>query len=163
MAEEEDPDPIQTVKNIWYLLRLVLMVSGIAAGGFMTSCGAFIAASQLAQTPLGPGSRSSSGVVVAHKRSTYSTGRLPVYAPVVRYTVDGHAFEVTSRLATNTPVPVGEAVTVRYDASAPERAVLVGWAEWGMPVEWMAIGGPLLAAGIIGWRRRWWRRLDSWW
>ena len=164
MPEEEDPDPIQTLKGIGYLLRLVLTVSAIAAGGFMASCGTFIAASQLAQTPLGPSSRSSPGVVIAHKRSRYIRSRSGyVYAPVVRYTVDGHAFEVTSRLATNTPMPVGEAVTVRYDASAPERAVLVGWAEWGMPVEWMAIGGPLLAAGILGWRRRWWRRPDSWW
>jgi uncharacterized protein DUF3592 len=162
--DEPDDDPLQTLKNLWHLFRLLLTVSAIAAGGFLSSCGTFIAASQLARTPLGPSSRSAPGVVVGHKRSGHGTRRFPyVYAPIVRFTVDGRDFEITSDLATNERVPVGERVQVRYEPATPQRAVLVGWAEWGMPVEFMAIGGPLLAFGILCWRRRWWRRPDAWW
>ena len=155
---------METLHGIWYLLRLALTATAIAAGLFMSSCGTFLAVSQFAQTPLGPNSRSAPGVVVGQKRSGFGTRGFPyAYAPVVRFNVDGRDFEITSRLATNTPPPVGQRVQVRYDAAKPEGAVLVGWAEWGMPVEWMAIGGALLAAGIFMWRRRWWRRPDSWW
>jgi len=166
MADEEPKvPPLPTLHGLWHLLRLVLAGSAIVAGLFMSSCGTLLAVSQLAQTPLGPNSRSAPGVVVAHKRRSASRSRSVqyVYAPVVRFRVDGRDFEITSRLSTNTPPPVGQQVRVRYDAATPERAVLVGWAEWGMPVEWMAIGGPLLAAGIFMWRRRWWLRPDSWW
>lgn len=155
---------METLRGIWYLLRLVLAVGALAVGLFMSSCGTFLAVSQLAQTPLGPSSRSAPGVVVGLKRSGFGTRHSQyVYAPVVRYTAEGRDFEITSRLATNTPPPVGQRVQVRYDVATPERAVLVGWAEWGFSVEWMALGGPLLAAGIYMWRRRWWLRPDSWW
>jgi hypothetical protein len=162
--DDSEIDPMETLQGIWQLLRLALAVTALAVGLFMSSCGTFLAVTQLAQTPLGPGSRSAPGVVVGHKRSGSGTRSFRyVYAPVVRFNVDGHDFEITSRLATNTPPPLGQRVHVRYDAATPERAVLVGWAEWGMAVEWMAIGGPLLAAGIFMWRRRWWLRPDSWW
>jgi hypothetical protein len=163
--DDSEIDPMETLHGIWHLLRLALAIGAIAAGLFMSSCGTFLAVTQLAQTPLGPGSRSAPGVVVAHKRRSASRSRSVqyVYAPVVRFRVDGRDFEITSRLSTNTPPPVGQQVRVRYDAATPERAVLVGWAEWGMPVEWMVIGGPLLAAGIFMWRRRWWLRPGSWW
>jgi hypothetical protein len=162
--DEPELDPLPTLHGVWQLLRLVLAGSAIVAGLFMSSCGTILAVSQLAQTPLGPNSRSAPGVVVAHKRSaTRSRAVRYVYAPVVRFTADGRDFEITSRLFTNAPPSLGQQVRVRYDAATPERAVLVGWAEWGVPVEWMAVGGPLLAAGIFMWRRRWWRRPDSWW
>jgi hypothetical protein len=162
--DDSEIDPLQTLHGVWHLLRLALAVTAIAAGLFMSSCGTFLAVVQLAQTPLGPNSRSAPGVVVAHKRSaTRSRTVRYVYAPVVRFTADGRDFEITSRLSTNTPPPVGHHVQVRYDAATPERAVVVGWVEWGMPVEWMATGGALFAAGIYMWRRRWWLRPDSWW
>ena len=162
--DEPEIDPGQRLQTVWHLLRLVLAVSAIVVGLFMSSCGTFLALSQLAQTPLGPSSRSAPAVIVGQKRSGSGTRRsLYVYAPVVRFTADGREFEITSRLSTNTPAPVGQRVQVRFEADAPERAVLVGWAEWGLSVEWMAVGGPLLAAGILMWRRRWWRRPDSWW
>ena len=162
--DDSEIQPLETLQRIWLLLRLVLAVTAIAAGLFMSSCGTFLAVIQLAQTPLGPNSRSAPGIVVGQKRSGWGTPRRPyVYAPVARFKVDGRDFEITSRLATNTPPPVGQRVQVRYDAATPERAVLVGWAEWGFSVEWMALGGPLLAAGIYMWRRRWWLRPDSWW
>jgi hypothetical protein len=162
--DEPDLDPLQTLQGVWHPLRLVLAGSAIVVGVFMSSCGTFLAVSSLAQTPLGANSRSAPGLVVAHKRSASRSRTVRyVYAPVVRFTADGRDFEITSRLATNTPPTVGQHVQVRYDAATPERAVVVGWAEWGMPVEWMVIGGALLAAGIYMWRRRWWRRPDSWW
>jgi len=162
--DDSDPDPLQTLHGVWHLLRLALAITAIGAGLFMSSCGTFLAVSQLARTPLGPNSRSAPGIVVGQKRSGFGTGRLQyVYAPVIRFTAEGRDFEITSRLATDTPPLVGQQVRVRYDAATPDRAVLVGWAEWGMPVEWMAFGGLLLAAGVFMWRRRWWRRPDSWW
>jgi Protein of unknown function (DUF3592) len=161
--DDSESDPMEALRGIWYLFRLVLVGGAVAVGLFMSSCGTFLAVSQLAQTPLGPGSRSAPGVVVGLKRSESGSRFRTVYAPVVRFNVDGRDFEITSRLATNTPPPVGQHVQVRYDAATPERAVLVGWAEWGMAVEWMVIGGALLAAGIFMWRRRWWQRPNWWW
>jgi hypothetical protein len=153
---------METLRGIWFLLRMVLAVGAVAVGLFMSSCGTFVAVSQLAQTPLGPSSRSAPATVVGLKRSRSGSRSFRyVYAPVVRFNINGRDFEITSRLATNTPTPVGQRVQVRYDVATPERAVLVGWAEWGFSVEWMAFGGPLLAAGIFMWRRRWWERPNS--
>jgi hypothetical protein len=145
---------VQRLQAVWPLLRLLLAVSALVVGLFMSSCGTFLAVSQFAQTPLGPNSRSAPGVIVGQKRSRSHRGRSQyVYAPVVRFTADGRELEITSRLSTNAPPPVGQRVQVRFAADAPERAVLVGWAEWGLSVEWMAGGGLLLAAGIFMWRR----------
>jgi hypothetical protein len=164
---DDDLAPAQRLQAIWHLVRLVLTVSLIVVGGFMSSCGTFLGVSQLAQTPFGPDSRSAPGVVVRHQRSTGIRPRgaheVYGYAPVVRYTVDGRDLEITSRLSTNTPVAVGERVLVRYPASAPGRAVLVGWPAWAPAFEWTTIGGALLTAGIVCWRRRWWLRPESWW
>jgi DNA-binding transcriptional ArsR family regulator len=153
-SDEPELDPVQRLQAAWHLLRLLLAVSALGVGVFMSSCGTFLAVSQFAQTPLGPNSRSAPGVIVGHKRSGSGTRRsLYVYAPVVRFTADGREFEITSRLSTNTPAPVGQRVQVRFEAGAPERAVLVGWAEWGLSVEWMAGGSLLFAAGILMWRK----------
>jgi hypothetical protein len=162
--DEPELDPVQRLQAVWHLLRLLLAVSALVVGLFMSSCGTFLAVSHFAQTPVGPNSRAAEGVIVGQKRSGSGTRRFAyVYAPVVRFTADGREFEITSRLSTNTPAPVGQRVQVRFETGAPERAVLVGWAEWGLSVEWMAVGGLLLAAGILMWRRRWWLRPDSWW
>jgi len=162
--DDSEIDPVETVRGIWSLLRLALAATAIVAGLFMSSCGTLLAVTQLAHTPLGPNSRSAPGIVVGQKRSGLGTRRSGyVYAPVVRFNVDGRDFEITSRLFTNTPPPVGQRVQVRYDAAKPEGAVLAGWAEWGTAVEWMGIGSALFAAGISMWRRRWWLRPDSWW
>ncbi len=151
---DEPFDPTQRLQGAWHLVRFFLTVSAIVIGTFMSSCGTFLAVIQFAHTPLGPSSRSAPGVIVAHKRSGSGTRGFPyVYAPVVRFTVDGRELEITSRLATNKPPPVGQPVRVRFAADAPARAVLVGWAEWGLPVEWMVVGSSLLAAGIVTWRR----------
>jgi hypothetical protein len=154
VADEEPKGPVQRLQAVWPLLRLLLTISALVVGLFMSSCGTFLAVSQFAQTPLGPNSRSAPGVIVGQKRSGSGTRGFPyVYAPVVRFTADGREFEITSRLSTNTPAPVGQRVQVRFEADAPQRAVLVGWAEWGLSVEWMAGGGLLLAVGILMWRR----------
>jgi Protein of unknown function (DUF3592) len=153
-SDEPELDPVQRIQAVWPLLRLLLAVTALGVGGFMSSCGTFLAVSQFAQTPLGPNSRSAPGVIVGLKRSRFHIrSSQDVYAPVVRFTADGREFEITSRLSTNTPAPVGQRVRVRIEADAPERAVLVGWAEWGSSVEWMAGGGLLFAAGILLWRK----------
>ncbi len=152
--DEPDFDPAQRLQGAWRLVRLFLTVNAIVIGTFMSSCGTFLAVSQVVRTPLGPSSRSAPGVIVAHKRSGFGTRHSAyVYAPVVRFTVDGREFEITSRLSTNKPPPVGQPVRVRFAADAPAGAVLVGWAEWGLPVEWMVVGSSLFAAGIVTWRR----------
>jgi hypothetical protein len=152
--DEPDLDPGQRLQAVWHLIRALLAISALVVGLFMSSCGTFLAVSQFAQTPLGPNSRSAPGVIVGQKRSGRGTRRsVYVYAPVVRFTADGHEFEITSRLSTNTPAPIGQRVQVRFEADAPQRAVLVGWAEWGSSVEWMAVGGLLLAVGIFLWRK----------
>ena len=100
--------------------------------------------------------------MVGLKRTGHGTRNSSyLYVPIVR--VSGSEVEITGRLYTKDPPQVGERVQVRYDRTTPDHAVLVGWAVWREIVEWLSVGGGMLAVGIVFWRRRWWRRPEAWW
>jgi hypothetical protein len=86
-------------------------------------------------------------------RRSGSAVRGDVYAPIVRFQVDGQPHEFTSRMFTS-PCDwrVGQAVEVLYDP-ASGRTAIAGLAEWRPALELTLYGVGFLALGGVLWRR----------
>ena len=129
--------------------------------------GSVLFALTLWSRPRGPQVLRLSGTVVrleAQRARSRSAGPdNVVYAPIVRFTVDGHERQFTGRLATRpSPWTVGQTVQLLYDPVAG-RPELIGWAMWSVAVEWSTGGAAAVALGVVLWRRRWWTRPGLWW
>ena len=159
--EEFDERRAGTLREAWRLLKWFLALSALVLGPAVIVSGVGLAAATFWTRPRGPHVRPVPGAVVALERRLLAgthTGSNVVYAPVVRFSLAGHARQFTGRLATERPLwEIGQTVTILYDPDT-DRAELVGWETWSRGVEFLAVGTTILAIGILL-RRRGWTRL----
>jgi len=147
----------KALRRLWRFLRLLAPPALFVFGALALVVGGVLLSSVFLTRQRGPAVRTVSGTVVGLQRRQMieisASGNSDVYAPIVRFQVDGQPHEFTSRMFTDRPDwTVGQAVEVLYDPTSG-RTAIAGLADWRPALEFTVLGVGLLALGSVLRRR----------
>lgn len=139
------PDPGPALAMLVFGVPMLIMAGFLASDEIATMRGSVTLQGRVARISTVPG----------HSRTGERMPSRDLHAPVLAFRMpDGRAMEVVSRAYASTPCcAVGDAVTVRFPAGAPERAMILRlWDAWLWPALLGSVGIALVASALVTWR-----------